>query len=340
MRAAVYRGKQRIEVEEIPTPEPGPGEIVVRVKHCAICGTDVHAFLYDVADPGTVMGHEYSGTVTAVGSDVTRWKVGDRMIGAGGTPPSTVKIGMRNEPRFNFRTMGFAVERKRGYAEYVLLPEWEPLPIPDGISDEEAALAEPLAVAVRAVRRSAMKTGDLVAVLGAGPIGLMCIQAAKAAGAGRIFVAEPSRTRRQAATDLGADEVIDPASEDVVGRMVALTDGHGPDIVFEAAGAKPTLDQALTMVRRQGQVMLVAISWEPVSINPVEWMAREVGLETTFSSDPVDWSAALDLLVTGKVNIRPMVNDASFIPLGDIQQAFEALIRPTTQLQMVINPGD
>ena len=339
MKAAVYKGKQRLEVEEIPTPEPGAGEVVLKVKHCAICGTDVHAFLYDVAEPGTVMGHEYSGVISAVGPGVTRWREGDRVIG-GGPPPPGVHFPLRQEPRFNFPKRGYASERRRGYAQYVLMPEWEPLAIPDGVSDQDAALAEPLAVAVRAVRRSAMKVGDLVTVLGAGPIGLMCVAAARAAGAGKVFVSEPTEARRQAALEMGADEVVDPTSEDVIERMVALTAGHGPDVVFEAAAAKPTLDQALNMVRRCGQVMLVAIAWEPVAVLPAEWMAREVGLNTTFSTDEVDWRTALGLIASGKADIQPMVNQASFVPMDDIQQAFEALVVPTTQLQMVVNPWD
>jgi (R,R)-butanediol dehydrogenase/meso-butanediol dehydrogenase/diacetyl reductase len=185
-----------------------------------------------------------------------------------------------------------------------------------------------------------MKVGDLVTVLGAGPIGLMCVAAARAAGAHKVLVSEPTEARRQAALEMGADEVVDPASEDVIERMVALTAGHGPDIVFEAAAAKPTLDQSLKMVRRAGQVMLVAIAWEPVAVMPSEWMAREVGLNTTFSTDAVDWRTALGLLASGEVDISPMVDQASFVPLDDIQQAFEALVVPTTQLQMVVNPWD
>ena len=158
--------------------------------------------------------------------------------------------------------------------------------------------------------------------------------------AGKVFVSEPTEARRQAALEMGADEVVDPTSEDVIERMVALTAGNGPEVVFEAAAAKPTLDQALNMVRRCGQVMLVAIAWEPVAVLPAEWMAREVGLNTTFSTDEVDWRTALGLIASGKADIQPMVNQASFVPMDDIQQAFEALVVPTTQLQMVVNPWD
>ena len=335
MKAAVYRGRRRLVVEEIPTPEPGLGQALVKVRCCAICGTDVHAYLYDAPPVGTVMGHEYCGTIAAVGAGVTRWREGDRVAGGGGmAPPGSVPSF--KAPRFNYRTMGFDAKPVRAYAEYVLMEEWEPLPVPDGVSDEDAALCEPLAVAVHAVRRSALRLGDSVAVLGAGPIGLFCIQAARAAGAGKVVVSEPSAARAQAALALGADAVVDPKDGDPVEGALARTGGAGPDLVFDCAGAPSTLDQAMNMVRREGEVMLVALAWEPTPLLPVDWIAREINLATSFSTMPEDWLIALDLLRTGKARTGPMLSERSFIALDDIQAAFEALIRPSTQLQMVV----
>ena len=338
MRAAVYKGNQRLAVEEIPTPDPGPGQVLVRVKYCAICGTDVHGFLYDVVPPGTVLGHEYCGTIARVGPDVSTWEQGDRVVGGGGAPPPGEGSPQGTLPRFNYRTEGFSGKKLRAYAEYVLMEEWEPIPIPDGVTDEEAALCEPCAVAVHAVKRSRLAVGDPVAVLGAGPIGLFCLQVAKASGAGRVIVSEPSATRRAAALELGADEVLDPTQEDVVSRMVSLTDGLGPQIVFECAAAKPTLEQALNMVCRRGQIVLVAIAWEPVEVLPANWMAHEVELRSSFGSVPEDWRTSLELVRSGGVRMGPMLTEAGFIPIDEIQQAFEALIKPTTQLQMVVKP--
>ena len=338
MRAAVYKGNQRLEVEEIPTPIPGPGEVLLKIKYCAICGTDVHAFLYDIPPSGTVMGHEFCGTIAAVGPGVTRWKEGDRVIGDGGAPPPGVHRAVRVEPRFNYRTMGFASMRQRGYAEYTLQEEWAPRSIPDGVSDEAAALCEPCSVAVRAVRRSGLSVGDSVGIIGAGPIGMFCLQVAKAAGAGPVFVSEMAPARIEAAGRLGADEVINAAEEDTVSRMVELTGGHGPDVVLDCAGIGSTLDQALDMVRRGGQVTLVAVPWEPMPLLPVDWMSREVSLVTTWGGDPLDWETALDLIAAGKVTMEPLLSKTSFVPMDDIQTAFEALTSPSTQLQMVVKP--
>ncbi len=340
MKAAVYKGERRLEVEDVPTPTAGAGQVVIRVRYCAVCGTDVHAFMYDVAPPGTVMGHEYCGVVTEVGEGVSRWQVGDRVVGGGGNPPPGVTAaGARSDPRFNYRTMGFPENaRMRAYAEYVLLEDWEPVPIPEGVSDEEAALAEPCAVTVRAVRLSQIKLGDAVLVMGAGPIGLFCMQTARAAGATAVFVSEPAPARAEAARRLGADAVINPLTENVEARVVELTGGKGPDIVFECAAVPnpSTLDQALNIVARGGQVVLVAIAWEPTPLVTPDWMAREVKLQASFGTQPEDWRVALDLIKAGRVSVEHLLSDTNFLPLDDIQAAFESLMKPSTQLQMVV----
>ena len=336
MKAAVYKGNRRMDVEEIPTPSPGPGQVLVRVRLSAICGTDVHAYMYDAPRPGTVMGHEYCGTIAAVGEGVTGWSEGDRVVGGGGMAPAG-SLPSFKASRFNYRTMGFDAKPVRAYAEYVVMEEWEPLAVPDGVSDEDAALCEPLAVAVHAVRRSALKLGDSVAVLGGGPIGLFTAQAARAAGASKVILSEPAPARAKAAQELGVDAVVDPRSNDAVEQVLAHTGGTGPDVVFDCAGAPPTLDQAMNMVRREGQVMLVALAWEPTPMLPVDWIAREVSLATTFSSASEDWLIAFDLLASGRVRTGPMLSESSFIPLDDIQQAFDDLMHPSTQLQMIVS---
>ena len=212
------------------------------------------------------------------------------------------------------------------------------MPIPDGVSDEEAALAEPCAVTVHAVRLSQVKLGDRVLVMGAGPIGLFCMQTARAAGATSVFVSEPAPARAEAARQLGADAVINPFTENVEERLVELTGGVGPDIVFECAAVPnpSTLDSALNIVRRGGQVMLVAIAWEPTPLVTPDWMAREVSLKASFGTQPEDWRVSLELMRAGLVNVEPLLGDTNFLPLDDIQGAFESLMRPSSQVQMVV----
>jgi (R,R)-butanediol dehydrogenase/meso-butanediol dehydrogenase/diacetyl reductase len=339
MRAAVYKGEQVLQVEDIPDPTPGPGQAVMRVKYSAICGTDVHAFMYDLAQPGTVMGHEYTGTIVDVGAGVTRWKAGDRVVGGGGHPPPGMGSATRGHPRFNYRTMGFQPNaRPRGYAEYVLLEEWEPTPVPDDVTDEQAALCEPCAVTVHAVRLSDVKLGDAVVVLGAGPIGLLCMQTARAAGATLVIVSEPAPGRAEAAGRLGADAVLNPLDDDLEARVMELTGGTGPQVVFECAAAPSTLEQALDLSARGGQVVVLAIAWEPTPVMPPNWMAREVRMQSSFGTQPEDWRIALELMRRGQVSVDHMLKATNFIPLEGIQSAFESLRHPTSELQMVVEP--
>ena len=337
MRAAVYQGAQRFEVQDLPTPEPGPHQVLVQVRRSAICGTDIHAFMYDIAPAGSVIGHEIAGVIAKVGSEVTRWSEGQRIVAGGGDPPHDQPNPMRANPRYNYRTMGFPGGATGGYAEYQLLPEWRPSLIPDNVPDEAAALTEPCSVAVHAVRRSAVKLGDTVAVLGAGPIGMLVVQAARGAGATRILVSEPAPARAEAVRALGADAVINPLEEDVVERLVELTDGIGADVIFDCAGLKDTLNQAFDATRRDGQVILVAVPWEPLPIDPVDWMGREVDFRVSFASLPEDWRIALDLLSSGRISAQALMSEASFIDLEDIQATFEGLLKPSSQLQVIIN---
>jgi (R,R)-butanediol dehydrogenase/meso-butanediol dehydrogenase/diacetyl reductase len=323
-------------VTDIPKPEPAAGQVLIKVNRSAICGTDVHAFMYDLAPAGSVLGHEFAGVISATGAGVTRWKVGDRVIGGGGDWPAGEVPPAYGHPRYNYRTMGFSANtRTRGYAEYTVLDDWQPLAIPAGVPDEAAALTEPCSVAVHAVRRSSLRLGDTVGVFGAGPIGLLVTQAARAAGA-QVIVSEPAPGRSDAAMAVGATAVIDPFEQDPVERMVELTNGRGPDVVFDCAGLKNTLQQSFEAVRRAGQVVLVAVPWEPLPLLPAEWMAREIDFRSSWGGLPEDWKISLDLLASGKISASALMPDTSFITIDEIQEHFEALMSPSIQLQTII----
>ena len=336
MKAAVYKGNSRLAVEEVPTPSPAANEVLIKVKYSAICGTDVHAVMYDAAPVGVVLGHEYCGTIAEIGSDVTRWKLGDRVIGGGGAPPPGKGKPWSTQPRFNYRTEGMTQRRLSGYAEFIVLEEWQPVAIPDGVPDESAAVCEPCSVAVKAVRTSNLRLGDTVAILGAGPIGLFAIQAARAAGALQIMVSEPSETRRVAAEALGADLVIDPNRTNPIAAIEDMTDGLGAHIVFDCAGLKNTLDQAASMARRGGQAVLIAVPWEPLPVAAADWMAREINIQTTFGAAPEDWRTSLKLMQAGSVRVESMLKESDFVALEEIDAVFRSLFKPTDRLQVIV----
>jgi len=337
MKAAVIRGTQQIQVEDVPTPEPGPNQVLVKIKYSAICGSDVHRFQYGMMNSGSIMGHEYIGEVVQSGADVTLLNEGDRVVSGGGEPPEGISARTA-EDRYSARTMGLKTPPQGGFAEYIVLDEWRPLKIPNNVSNELAVLAEPAAIAVHAVRRSKFSIGDSVVVMGAGPIGLLIMQVLNAGGAGAVYVSEPATARAEAARVLGATVVMNPTNEDVVSKVLEISGGPGVPIAFDAAAARPTLQQGLEMVRRGGQVLVVSMAWEDVDLLTVEWIGREVEMKASYGSQPIDWRTVLKLMERGLLSEQAMVTDESFIEFDEMQSSMERLMKPEEHVQLVLVP--
>ena len=332
MKAAIFKEDERLVVEEVPDPTPEPDEIVMRVTYCAICGSDLHRYAYGMLSPGTIMGHEFSGVVVATGKNVTGWKIGDRVTRCGGRiDPGRDLPNM--PPRYSAKERGFLGMKPGAYAQYLATPAEKVMAIPEGVSDLDSSLLEPLTVAVHAVRSSKLKLGDSVVVIGAGPIGLLVQQCARRAGATQVFVSEPNPARRRAAEILGAQAVFHPERTHVVQEIVKQT-GIGADVAFECGGAKPTLQQALELVRMGGQVVLVALAWEPVDCLPVEWVGREVELKSVYAHLNSEWLVSMGLLVSGEVQTQPLISKV--IELERLDQTFRELLDPGNELVQVV----
>ena len=337
MKAAVTRGIQQIQVEDVPTPEPGSNQVLVKIKYSAICGSDVHRFQYGMMNSGSIMGHEYIGEVVQSGANVTLLNEGDRVVSGGGESPEGVPARTAGD-RYSARTMGLKAPPQGGFAEYIVLDEWRPLVIPKNVSDELAVLAEPASIAVHAVRTSKFSIGDSVVVMGAGPIGLLTMQVLNAAGAGAVYVSEPATARADAARVLGATIVMNPTEEDVVSKVLEISGGPGVPIAFDAAAAQPTLQQGLEMVRRGGQVLVVSMAWENVDLLTVEWIGREVEMKASYGSQPIDWRTVLNLMERGLLSEQAMVTDESFIGFDEMQSSMERLMKPDEHVQLVLVP--
>jgi (R,R)-butanediol dehydrogenase/meso-butanediol dehydrogenase/diacetyl reductase len=332
MKAAIFTEDKRLIVEEIPDPTPEVDEIVMRVTYCAICGSDLHRYAYGMMSPGTIMGHEFSGEVVAIGKDVTRWKIGDRVTRCGGRiDPGRDLPNM--PPRYSAKERGFLGMKPGAYAEYLATPAEKVMAIPEGVSDLDSSLLEPLTVALHAVRSSKLKLGDRVMIVGAGPIGLLAQQCARRAGATQVYVSETNPARRKVAEILGAQAVFDPGRADVVKEIVKRT-GIGADVAFECAGARPTLQQALESVRMGGQVVVVALAWEPVECLPVEWVGREVELKSCYAHLNSEWPISMGLLASGEVQTQPLISKV--IGLERLDETFQELLNPGNELVQVV----
>ncbi len=327
MRAAVYKEKGLLVVEEVPDPVVGPRDVLLKVSHCAICGSDLHRYSYGMLRPGAIMGHEYAGTVVARGAEVDSFQIGDRVVRAGG------KIHPWRDapllpPRFSARERGLLPETRPGaYAEYFATDADLVMRIPASVTSLQASLLEPLCVALHAIRLSKLRLGDRVLVIGAGPIGLLLQQCASLAGASRLYVSEPNAARRALAGRLGADRVWDPRQTGLVEAVLGET-GSGVEVAFECAGGASTFQEGLQALRGLGQLVVVALSWEPVDCLPVDWVAREVEIKASYGSLAGEWPMAMHFLARCRVQVQPMISRV--IPLEDIQAAFQELLKPDT----------
>ncbi len=245
------------------------------------------------------------------------------------------------EKRYTPRLLGHqgfpGTVEQGAFAEYTLMWDWQPLSVPDQVTDAQAALVEPLAVSVHAVHRSRVLLGDTVAVIGLGPIGLLVAECALAAGAARVMGVDPSPARRAAAETISLDVVIDPAQRDPVEKIVTAS-GGGADIVFECAGAPNTLEQGLQMLRAEGRLVHVALCWEPATVLPVDWVGREVDMVCCYAYGDSGWDVALDLIARNRVDLSPLLGEESFFPLGSVQAAFDRCLVPDDVLKPILVP--
>src|SRR3954468_2841246 len=264
MKALVLKDYKQFAYEDVPTPTPGPGEVLVAVKACGICGSDVHGMDGSTGRrlPPIIMGHEAAGTITAVGTDVNGWKAGDNV-----TLDSTIYCGKCAFCRSGFinlcdnrKVLGVSCEdyRQNGaFAEYVVAPERILYRVPGSIQLEHAALIEPFAIALHAVNRVPLAVNDVVVVAGAGMIGLALVQCLAATACRKIIVIDLAKEKLAQAKTLGATDIIDSSEGKVVERILEMTNGKGADAAFEAVGITPTVDICLRSVRKGGSVGLV-----------------------------------------------------------------------------------
>jgi (R,R)-butanediol dehydrogenase/meso-butanediol dehydrogenase/diacetyl reductase len=318
VKAAVYHGPRDIRIEEVADPTPGPGQLLLDVSRNGICGSDLHTYVGASKGgptmhlPGIVLGHEFAGTVAAVGEGVDDIGVGTPVAVAPiewcgscfacahAWPQMCRKVGIYG---------GYRLPLHGGLAPQVVVSRRSAFVVPDGLGVVEAALAEPMAVAVHAVRRGPNLLGAIVLVLGAGPIGLGVLQAAIAAGATTTIVSEISAARRSAAARLGATAVLDPSLDDVRAGVRDLA-RDGVDAVFETTANDTALSQGINALRPRGCLVSVAGWGELARIDMGVSMAKEIDIRFTITYEPaIDYPATLAMLAIGAFDTGVMISD-------------------------------
>lgn len=322
MRAAVLTDPGEFAIEQRERPDPDPGEVLVGIERVGICGSDVHYYdhgrIGDYAvDSPLVLGHESAGVVSEVGSE-SDLAVGDRVAIEPGIPCRRCEHCRRGRYNLCPDVTFMATPPDDGaFAEYVAWPADLVYPLPDSVSLVEGALCEPLSVGLHACRRGGVGTGDTVLITGAGPIGLIAMEAARAAGAGAVYVSEPIEAKRER----GADATIDPAGDDLAGGIDDLTDGRDADVVIEASGAPPAIQGTVEAVRRGGTIVFVGLTAaDEVPIDVVSIVDNEIDVRGTMRFANT-YPMAISLLEEGRVDLEGLVDFEA--PLAEVGAAFE-----------------
>src|SRR5467141_1923399 len=343
MKVLLLSQYKHLEIAELPEPTPGPGEVLVRVAACGICGSDVHG--YDGSSgrriPPIVMGHEAAGRIAAVGSGVKGFAAGDRV-----TFDSTIYCGAcgpcrRGEVNLcdSRQVLGVSCSdyrRAGAFAEYVAVPSRIVYRLPDNLSFAEAAMLEAVAVAVHAVSLAQVSSSSTALVLGAGMIGLLVVQALRVAGCSRVLVADIDSSRLKLAQDVGATAVV-TAGADLVAQVFELSGGAGVDVAVEAVGRNETVGAATESVRKGGTVVLVGNISPEVTLPLQKVVTRQIRLQGSCASAG-EYPQAMELLATGAIQVKSLIT--AIAPLDEGPQWFERLhAREPNLMKVVLTPG-
>ncbi len=319
-----------VELQEMPVPAITPDQVLLRVHAVGICGSDLemyhHLVTFEVSPP-VILGHEFSGTIAEVGSDVTGFKVGDRVV----SETAAYVCGMCVQCRtgnYNLcpARLGFGVKINGADAPYVAVRQGILHHVPNGVNLADAALTEPLCVAYNALAvKSRIKPGDIVVVLGPGSIGLMATQVARVCGASHIVLAglPHDAERMKIGLKLGATHTVDLSKDDIGGLVGELSNGIGADLVVDAAGPSATVKLAMELVRRNGQITKIAWGPKPLDISLDPLLSKAITLQGVFSHTWDTWERVLRLQALGQVDLHSMISHR--VPLEAWKVAFDAL---------------
>jgi (R,R)-butanediol dehydrogenase/meso-butanediol dehydrogenase/diacetyl reductase len=337
MKACIFKAVgQPLEIVELPDPKAGPGEIVVRVRDCGICGSDLHSAtnLDAKLPPGTIMGHEFAGIVEEIGAGVTGFEPGDSVaamsyLPCGECASCLAGLGVQCAA---MRLVGFG-DAPGGYAELTKMRPGSVFKMPRTMSFRLGATVEPLVVGFHGLRRSGLQAGETCVIMGAGPIGLMTLLWARYAGARAIVVSEIQMHRRDLALKLGADSVVDPRMHNPAAAMARIT-GAGPDVVFECIGQPGTLAQAMVTARRGGRLAVLGVAMEDDGFPPGIAMNKELDVRFSLGIEPGEIETTIALLGSGRINTEPLITHV--VGLNDLPRAFAALAQPHNQCKVMI----
>ena len=342
MKAFLLHGAKDLRAADLPEPVAGPGEAVIAIRRAGICGSDMHYYSHGqigsfIPKRPFVLGHEFAGEIVSVGPGVPASRIGERVTVDPSMPCGVCQFcrGGRYNLCLNMRFYGSAScdpHINGGFAEFIAAPASNCLPVPDALSWGEAAMIEPLAVAVHAIRRGGNIAGQSVLITGSGTIGQLAALVARAFGAATVVLSDIAPGPRQFALNRGANAVLDALSDSFATEAEALVPG-GFDVVIEAAGSTQALAQALQTTRRGGTIVQVGTLPSSVTLPLNLVMARELNLVGSFRFANV-FQMSIDLLASGRIDVKPMMTSA--FSLDDLQKAMDAALGKTGSIKVQV----
>ena len=323
MTAAVNHGKADLRVEQVKVPEPGPSEALVEVSHCGVCGSDLHFILEGWGRPGGIHGHEWSGTVVAVGPDVSQWKVGDRVVGGPGSGCGECEMCRTRRPSLchNRWTPGTGAPSQGAFARYTKSQEDSLIAVPAGLALRIAALTEPLSVAVHGVAMSGAQPGQRVLVSGGGPIGLLTTAVLKAGGVDDITVSEPAERRRQRALEVGAAAALVPDQLPQPPAMPMELVEDPFDVVIECSGNASAQENGLFLLGRAGTLVFVGAGMGRPRIDPNRILLNELVVTGSNEYWTGDFERSLELLGSDQLPLDQLIEPDDVA----LQELFESM---------------
>lgn len=320
MKTVVISGPGNLEIIEKPKPQPAPGEILVKVDYCGICGSDLHAFHTGFLQPDLTIGHEFSGVVAEVGPNCGNWFPGERVTGNNIIACGSCSFCLEGTENRCSDMCRLGITGPGAMAEYILLPARGLFKLPEHTPLEQAALAEPLSVGLHAINKVDPVAFENALVIGAGTIGLIVLTLLKQRGIKTLIVAEPNPDRAAVAKTMGATAIIDPGKGDPESEINRLTANRGASLVFECAGLPSTIQDACSLAAAGSPVVILSICYQTVGINFLSLVMREIEIKTAFGKTRAEFEEAVRLIGEGILDLTPLIS--RIIPLRSVKEGF------------------
>ncbi|MFX0134800.1 MAG: zinc-binding dehydrogenase [Candidatus Hodarchaeota archaeon] len=327
MKALILKAIEELELKkDVPKPTPSKNEVLIRVRYCGICGSDLEAYNYGKVLTPIILGHEFSGEIEEIGSKVVGWKIGDRVTAYPGEFCRECYFCKKGEENRCIRTMiGLGITVNGALAEYVKISSKSLCKLPDSVSYENGALVEPLAVGYHGVKISGIHSTDIAVVIGAGTIGLSTIQALKLSNIENIYVIEPSEYNLNLALQMGVQKAARPSKINKI----------GPKFVFDCAGFPKTYKDAIRIVQRGGTVVLLGVHFENVPISFLELIVKEVNLKGSFGYSFEEFKEIIALLSQKKIQTNLILSKKVKLE-NVIDEGFHELLRPDRKAAKIL----